>query len=115
MLCAELQREVLRLTDTGALDEQTRLREQLVEAVEALVRHVTQSLEADRDLDVVQHIRRARSSLTMVRDGLQAALIRKCVSEAALREAREVLGRLYPALNSVLVSTVNFRSQTPVR
>jgi four helix bundle protein len=113
-LSAQVERDVRRLTDGTALDGHGRLRAQLADAVEALSRNVAHALEADRDVDVARHIRLARASLTAVRDGLQTALIRKCVSDPELRDLREVLGRLYPALNSLLVLTVNFRSGTSV-
>ena len=94
------------------MDEQGRLRKQVDEAVEALSRHIADALETDRDFDFARHIRLARASATDVRDGLQAALVKRCVSDGDLRQVRVLLGRLYPALNSLLVLTANFRART---
>jgi four helix bundle protein len=114
-LASQLQRDVHRLTASQALDDYSRLREQIDDAVDALARNIADAVAAGRDADVARHVRVARVSLTAVRDGLQAALIRKCVTDNDLRGLREVVGRLYPALNSLLIVAVNFHSETCAR
>jgi four helix bundle protein len=113
-LSVQLLGEVRKLTDGPALDGHSRLRQQISDAADALSRNIGDALEAHRDADVARRVRVARASLDAVRDGVQAALIRKCVSERDLRGLREVAGRLYPALNSLLVFTASFRSETSV-
>ena len=112
-LTEQLHREVRKLTARKSVDEQSRLRKQIDEAVDAVCRHTADALEADRDLDFARHIRLARASATDVRDGLQTALVKRCVSDGDLRQVRVVLGRLYPALNALLVLKANFRARTP--
>jgi len=112
-LTEQLGEEVRKLTDRRALDEQSRLRKQIAEAADSVARHIADALETDRDIDFVRHIRLARASATDVRDGVQVALVKRCVSEGDVRQVRIVLGRLYPALNSLLVLTANFRARTP--
>jgi four helix bundle protein len=114
-LSTQLGQEVRTLTAGAAITEQSRLCKQIHEAVDGVSRNIAEALEADRDLEFARHIRLARASATDVRDGLQVALMKRCVSEADLRQVRVVLGRLFPALNSLLVLTANFRSETPVR
>lgn len=112
-LTEQLHHEVHKLTTLKAFDEQGRLRKQIDEAVDAVGRHFADALDTDRDFDFARHVRLARASSTDVRDGLQAALVKRCVSEGELRQVRVVLGRLYPALNSLLVLTASFRVRTP--
>lgn len=114
-LSTQLGQEVRTLTAGAAITEQSRLRKQIHEAVDGVSRNIAEALDAERDLEFARHIRLARASATDVRDGLQVALMKRCVSEADLRQVRVVLGRLFPALNSLLVLTANFRSETPVR
>ena len=111
-LTEQLHREVRKLTARTSVDEQSRLRKQIDDAVDAVCRHTAEALEADRDLDFARHIRLARASATDVRDGLQAALVKRCVSDGDLRQVRVVLGRLYPTLNSLLVLKANFQMRT---
>lgn len=100
------------MTARRSVDEQSRLRKQIEEAVDAVSQHTADALEADRDLDFARHVRLARASVTDVRDRLQTALVKRCVSDSDLRPVRVVLGRLYPALNSLLVLTASFRPRT---
>ena len=108
-LATQLGQEVRKLTAHTSITEQGRLCRQIDDAVDNVSRNIAQALEADRDHEFVRHIRLARGSATAVRDGLQTALIRRCLSEKELRAVRLVLGQLYPALTSLLVSTANFQ------
>lgn len=98
-----------------AVDADGRLCRQIGAAVEGVARSIADALEADRDRDFARHIRLAREAATGVRDGLQTALIRRYVSETDLRDVRFILGQLYPALTSLLVSTGKFQSEDSFR
>jgi len=114
-LSAQLQGEVRKLTARPALDAEGRLCARIEEAAESVSRSVADALDADRDRDFARHIRLARAAAMAVRDSLQMALIKRCVTEADLRAVRLILGQFYPALTALLVSTANFRSETPGR
>jgi hypothetical protein len=109
-LSAQLQEEVQKLAARPALDAEGRLCARISEAAERVSRSIADALDADRDRDFVRHVRLARSAATAVRDGLQMALIKRCVSEADLRAVRLILGQFYPALTSLLVVTATFGS-----
>jgi four helix bundle protein len=114
-LSAQLQEEVRTLTARPALDAEGRLCARIDEAAKSVSRSVADALDADRDRDFARHIRLARAAATALRDSLQMALVKRCVSEADLRAVRLIFGQFYPALTALLVSTANFQSETPGR
>ncbi len=110
-LVTELHDEVHKLTSRPAFELEGRLRTRIDEAAEGTARLIHDALETDRDHDFARLIRHARAAATTARDGLQAALVKKFVSEKDLRAVRLILAQLYPALTSMLVFTANFQSE----
>jgi len=101
-LADQVRLEVFKVTQAQALDADHRLRSQIDDAAGSICRHIAEALSADRDLDFARFVRRARASVTDVQDGFNRAVLKKYLAETDLRDARELLSRLYPALSWLL-------------
>ena len=109
-LSDQLAAAVFRLTRRLPLDADPRLREQLDDAAAAASRRISEAFMCDRPQDFARFIRLARASVDEVQEGIRLLLLKRMCAESDLRELREILSRLYPALSSSLVSQ---HSRTP--
>ena len=103
-LVDQLRAEVSRLIKRLPLDADQRLGEKLDEAAAAASRRISESFMTDRPQDSARLIRLARASIDDVQEGIRLLLLKRVCVESDLRELREILSRLYPALSSSLAS-----------
>ena len=112
-LSDQLNLEVSRLINGMPIESDSRLRQQINDAAGAVSRHIIEALSTDRQQDFVRFVRRARAAVKELHDGLRVAMLKRVLGESDLRDAVELLSRLYPALSSLI--TVNSRSGTADR
>lgn len=103
-LSDQLAAAVFKLTRRLPLDADQRLREQLDDAAAVTSRRITEAFMTDRPQDFARFIRLARASVDEVQEGIRLLLLKRVCAESDLRELREILSRLYPALSSSLAS-----------
>jgi four helix bundle protein len=112
-LADRLRSEAARVTSRAPLNADSKLTGQIDDAVGAVCRHVAEAFAAERDRDAARSVRFARTGVTDVQETLRAAVLKRLVGERDLKEAREVLSLLYPAL-SALLSEYVARSHRPM-
>ena len=88
-LSDQLRREVVKLTKREPLDGDTRLRVQLRDAADEVCRNVSEAFGCDRQREFGRFVRKARSSVSELQDGIQAALARRRVEDADVAAARD--------------------------
>jgi four helix bundle protein len=101
-LSDQLRLEVFRLTRGQGLEPDHKLRSQIDDAAGEVCRNIEEALGTDRDREFARFIRLARAAIHDIQNGLRVALTKRYVAEADVREVRELLSRLYPALSSLL-------------
>jgi len=101
-LVEQLRVESFRLAQIHALEADRTLRTQIADAVDGVCRNVAEALTCDQGRQSARLIRRARSSLTEVQDGLRRSVSRRYVSDVDVKPAQEALSKLYPALSCLL-------------
>ena len=102
-LSDQLRLEVFKLTRRERLDSDHKLRTQIDDAAGEVCRKVTEAFCAERDRDFARFIRLARAALSELQSGLRVALVKRYIMETDLKDLRDVLSRLYPALSSLLI------------
>ena len=103
-LSDQLRADVFKLTRRLPLDADQRLREQLDDAAALASRRISEAFMTDRPQDFARLIRLSRASVDEVQEGIRLALLKRLCAESDLRDLRETLSRLYPALSVLLVS-----------
>jgi four helix bundle protein len=93
---------VLTITRRTTFDADTKLRAQIADAADGVCRYITEALATDRDREFARFVRLARGSLRDLQDGLRAALLKRAFAERDVRDIRELLSRLHPALTALL-------------
>jgi four helix bundle protein len=104
-LSDQLRSEVARLTARFPLDADPRLRRQLDDAAAAASSSIAEALTTDRHQDVARAIRLSLASIADIQERIRLALLKRACVESDLRELRELLSRLYPALSALLVAS----------
>ena len=94
--------EVIKITRQTTVNADTKLREQIADAADGVSRNLTEAFATDRDREFARFVRLACGSLRDLQDGLRAALLKRAFVERDVRDIRELLSRLYPALTTLL-------------
>jgi four helix bundle protein len=103
-LSGQLRSEVARLTARFPLDADPRLHQRLDDAATAASSRIADAFATDRNQDVARAIRLSLASIADIQEGIRLALLKRACVESDLRELRELLARLYPALSALLVA-----------
>lgn len=104
-LSDQLRSEVASVTARFPLDADARLHKQLDDAAAAASSRIAEALTTDRHQDVARSIRLSLASIADIQEGIRLALLKRACVESDLRELRELLSRLYPALSALLVAS----------
>ena len=94
--------EVLKLTRRDRLESDHKLRSQIEDAAGEVCRNIAEAFAAERDREFARFVRLARAAINELQNGFRVALLKRYLRETDLRNSREVLARLYPALSSQL-------------
>ena len=103
-LSGQLRSEVARLTARFPLDTDPRLHRQLDDAATAASSRIADAFTTDRNQDAARAIRLSLTSIADIQEGIRIALLKRACVESDLRELRELLSRLYPALSALLIA-----------
>ena len=103
-LSGQLRSEVARLIARFPLDADRRLHQRLDDAATAASSRIADAFTTERNQDVVRAIRLSLASIADIQEGIRLALLKRACVESDLRELRELLSRLYPALSALLVA-----------
>ena len=106
-LADQLRSAVADLASGEALSGDHRLQAQIDDACGEVRRNIAEALAADRDREFARFLRLARAAINELQLGLRLALIKKYVAERDLKNVRETLATLYPALCSLLANGHN--------
>jgi four helix bundle protein len=101
-LSDQLRSAVANLTAGETLCGDHKLRSQIDDAAGEVCRNIAEAFGTDRDREFARFVRLARAAVTDLQDGLRVAVMKKYVTEPDLKSVGEILGRLYPALSSLL-------------
>jgi four helix bundle protein len=103
-LSGQLRSEVARLIAQFPLDADPRLHRHLDDAATAASSRIADAFTTGRHQDVARAIRLSLASIADIQEGIRLALLKRACVESDLRELRELLSRLYPALSALLVA-----------
>lgn len=110
-LSGQIRSEVARLIARFPLDADSRLRQRLDDAATAAASRIADAFMTDRNQDAARSIRLSLASIADIQEGIRLALLKRACAESDLRQLRELLSRLYPALSALLVATQRRRLQ----
>ena len=102
-LSDQLRSDVRKLIRGEAFDCDYKLRAHIEDAAGEVVHNVEKALATDHDGEFARFVRLARSAVNDLQAALRIALLKKRLAQTDIREAGELLSRLYPALSSLLV------------
>ena len=113
-LSDQLRLEVFKLTRRDLLESDHKLQSQIEDAAGEVCRNIAEAFATERDREFARFVRLARAAINELQNGFRIGLMKKYFRETDLRNSRDVLARLYPALSSLLIEC-NATSQRTFR